>query len=109
MMVEHERTAIVIDGLDECEEEMQLLRSLYGIWRRYPNLQVFLTSRLHVDVLEVFPKITTVQSDFGKTSKDIKEYIRKELQRKDRRNAKVITDELAERMVEILTQRAQGM
>ncbi|TVY25039.1 Vegetative incompatibility protein HET-E-1 [Lachnellula hyalina] len=109
LMAEHVRTAIVIDGLDECEEEMQLLRSLYGIWRRYPNLQVFLTSRLHVDVLEVFPKITTVQSDFGKTSKDIKEYIRKELQRKDRRNAKVITDELAERMVEILTQRAQGM
>ncbi|TVY34358.1 Vegetative incompatibility protein HET-E-1 [Lachnellula subtilissima] len=109
LMAKRGRTAIVIDGLDECEEEMQLLRSLYEIWRRYPNLQVFLTSRLHVDVLEVFPKITTVQSDFGKTSEDIKEYIRKELQRKDRRNAKVITDELAERMVEILTQRAQGM
>ncbi|TVY88295.1 Vegetative incompatibility protein HET-E-1, partial [Lachnellula willkommii] len=109
LMAKRGRTTIVIDGLDECEEEMQLLRSLYEIWRRYPNLQLFLTSRLHVDVLDVFPEITTVQSDFGKTSEDIKEYIRKELQRKDRRNVKVITDELAERMVEILTQRAQGM
>jgi Cdc6-like AAA superfamily ATPase len=103
------RTVIVIDGVDECTEEMKLLRSLYQIWRRYPRLQVFLTSRLHVDVLEVFPKITTVQSDFGKTSDDIKDYIRKELQRPERRNPKVITDELAERMVAILTQRAQGM
>ena len=103
------RTAIVIDGVDEAKEEMQLLRSLYQIWRRYPRLQVFLTSRLHVDVLDVFPRITTVQSDFGKTSEDIKEYIRKELQRKERRNPKVITDELAERMVNILAQRAQGM
>jgi hypothetical protein len=50
-----------------------------------------------------------VQIDFGKTSEDIKEYIRKELQRKERRNPKLITDELAERMVNILTQRAQGM
>lgn len=103
------RTVIVIDGVDECTEEMKLLRSLYQIWRKYPKLQLFLTSRLHVDVLEVFPTIATVQSDFGKTSDDIKEYIRKELQRTERRNPKVITEELAERMVAILTQRAQGM
>ena len=100
---------IVMDGLDECSQPNHLLRALQEIWEKYPRLKLFLTSRLDVDVGDVFPNIITVRSDFGKTSEDIQEYIRKELQRPERRNPKVITDELAERMVTILTQRAQGM
>ena len=103
------KTAIVIDGLDECSEPMQLLRSLHQVWKGSNRLKIFLTSRLDVAVTEVFPKIKTIRSDFAKTADDIREYIRKELQWKERRNAKVITEELAERMVNILTQRAQGM
>ena len=103
------KTAIVIDGLDECSEPMQLLRSLHQVWKGSNRLKIFLTSRLDVAVTEVFPKIKTIRSDFAKTADDIREYVRKELQRKERRNVKVITEELAERMVNILTQRAQGM
>jgi hypothetical protein len=88
---------------------MQLLRSLHQVWKGSNRLKIFLTSRLDVAVTEVFPKIKTIRSDFAKTADDIRDYIRKELQRKERRNAKVITEELAERMVNILTQRAQGM
>ncbi|KAE8446360.1 hypothetical protein EG329_012109 [Mollisiaceae sp. DMI_Dod_QoI] len=103
------KTVIVVDGIDECSEPMQLLRALSQIWENFTQLKLFLASRLDVAVAEIFPRITTVRSDFSKTASDIRDYIRKELERTERRNAKVITDELAERMVNILTQRAQGM
>lgn len=103
------KTVIVIDGIDECTEPMQLLRALHQIWSKFSQLKLFLTSRLDVAVSEIFPSIPTVKSDFAKTTTDIRNYIEEELNREDRRNVKVITDELAERMVNILTQRAQGM
>jgi hypothetical protein len=103
------KTIIVIDGIDECSAPMELLRSLHNVWKNFPRLKVFLTSRLDVEVNEIFHKIPTVQSDYSKTSDDIREYITQELRRKDRRNKKVITKELAERMITILVKRAQGM
>ncbi|KAH6670609.1 hypothetical protein B0J14DRAFT_99850 [Halenospora varia] len=103
------KTTLVIDGVDECTKPMELLRSLHRLCTSHSVLKIFIISRLDVEVLEIFPKISTVRSDFGKTSHDIKEYIRTELQRKERRNPKVITDQLAERMVDVLTERAQGM
>ena len=109
LMKERGSTVIIVDGVDECSEPMQLLRALHTIWKGFPRLKILVTSRLDVAVTEVFSRITTVRSDFSKTSDDIKEYIQKELERKERRNAKVISDELADRMVKILTERAQGM
>ena len=102
-------TLIVIDGIDECSAPMELLRSLHDVWKNFPKLKVFLTSRLDVEVSSIFHRIPTVQSEVSKTSDDIREYITQELNRKDRRNKKVITDELAERMTNILVKRAQGM
>lgn len=103
------KTIIVVDGVDECSEPMSLLRALHRIWKAYPGLKIFITSRLDVDVPDVFSRITTVRSDLSKTSDDIEEYIRGELKRKERRNPKVINEELANRMVKILMERAQGM
>ncbi|KAN0120216.1 hypothetical protein V8E51_002424 [Hyaloscypha variabilis] len=103
------KTLIVIDGIDECSAPMELLRSLHGVWKNFSKLKVFLTSRLDVEVSSIFHRIPIVQSEVSKTSDDIREYITQELNRKDRRNKKVITDELAERMTNILTKRAQGM
>ncbi|KFY54785.1 hypothetical protein V497_07443 [Pseudogymnoascus sp. VKM F-4516 (FW-969)] len=103
------KTIILIDGIDECSAPMELLRSLHTVWKNFPELKVFLTSRLDVEVSSIFHKIPTVQSEVSKTSDDIREYITQELHRKERRNKKVITNELAERMTNILTKRAQGM
>jgi Cdc6-like AAA superfamily ATPase len=103
------RTVIIIDGVDECTEPMQLLRALHQIRSKYSHLKLFLTSRLDVAVTDIFPGLPTIKSDFAKTTTDIRHYIEKELNREERRNKRVITDELAARMVDILTQRAQGM
>lgn len=109
LMNDRGNTIIVVDGIDECSEPISLLRALHRIWKAYPGLKFFITSRLDVDVPEVFSRITTVRSDLSKTSDDIEEYIRGELKRKERRNPKVITEALADRMVKILMERAQGM
>ena len=103
------KTIIVIDGIDEGSAPMELLRSLHSVWSKLPRLEVFLSSRLDVEVNEVFHKILTVQSDCSNTSGDIREYISQELRRKDRRNKKDITKEQAERLITILVKRAQGM
>ncbi|EHK99410.1 putative Ecotropic viral integration site 5 protein like protein [Glarea lozoyensis 74030] len=62
-------TVIVIDGVDEC-----------------------------IAVKDVFEDIITIRSDLTKTNDDIMKYIERELARKERRNAKVISDRLADRM-----------
>jgi hypothetical protein len=102
-------TVVAIDGIHECSEPMQLLRALQSIWENYAKLKLFLTSRLDVAVSEIFPKMTPVRTDYSMTTDDITEHTRKELYSPKRRNPKVDTEELAERKVEMLTQRAQGM
>jgi hypothetical protein len=99
-------TVIVIDGLDECSRPKQLLRSLHKAWERFSQFKLLFTSRLDVDVTEVFSEATTIQVDLGKTSNDIEEYIKLELQSDERKNSKIITSELADRTVKILTERA---
>ncbi|EPE33667.1 Ankyrin repeat-containing protein [Glarea lozoyensis ATCC 20868] len=85
-------TVIVIDGVDECSEPLQLLRSLYDVWNKSPRLKLLVTSRLEVAVKDVFEDIITIRSDLTKTNDDIMKYIERELARKERRNAKVISD-----------------
>jgi hypothetical protein len=82
---------------------------LHKAWERSSRFKHLFTSRLDVDVTEVFSEATTIQVDLGKTSNDIEEYIKLELQSDERKNSKIITSELADRTVKILTERAQGM
>jgi hypothetical protein len=106
-------TAIVIDALDECSAPNRLLTQLRKVWNSTDGLKIFFTSRLYVEVTapSAFPDAVIVRSGSGSdsTSEDINSFIRKELEHEGRRNVDVITEELAERMVKILTQRAQGM
>ena len=100
------KTVIVIDGVDESSAPLELLRSLHHVWKNFSKLKVFFTSRLDAEVSSIFHRISGVQSEVSKTSDDTREYITQELNRKERRNKKVITDELAERMTNILVKRA---
>ncbi len=50
-------------------------------------------------MIEISSSITIVESDFGQTVIDMENYIRKELERRERRHRKDITDELAEWMI----------
>ena len=105
----HGWTIIVIDGLDECEGPMQLLWDLSKVWNSSEHLKLFVTSREGIEVSKVFPLAHIVRSGSEKTSGDIRTYIIRELYRKERRNATVVTDDLANRMVAVLTQLAGGM
>ena len=105
----HGNTVIVIDALDECEQPKGLLRHLKQVWDRSQKLKLFFSSRLDVPVCEIFPDSDIVRIDSSTNAQDIFLYIKGELEKPERRNAGVISPELAERMVKVLEKRAQGM
>jgi Cdc6-like AAA superfamily ATPase len=105
----HGPTIVVIDGLDECEGPMKLLWKLFEVWSRSQQLKVFLSSREGVEVTKVFSEALIIRTESEKSSDDIRKYITNELNRKERRNETVISEELAGRMVSILTLLAEGM
>ena len=105
----HGPTIIVLDGLDECEGPMTLLWRLFDVWAKSPHLKVFFSSRQGVEISKAFPDAVVIRTESEKSASDVQRYIKKELSRKERRNDKVVSDELAERMVAILTQLSDGM
>lgn len=103
----HGSTTIVVDALDECSAPMRLLSCLRQVWKKTDCLKLFFASRLRVEVTSplAFPDAMTVRAGSGSDSsyKDVKSFILRELAREERRNSEVITSEVADRMVKILS------
>lgn len=113
----HQRTTIIIDALDECENYSRLL-----LWLKAASndslgaLKFFFSSRTNVKLLNDFPSWEKVELDSKKelTVEDMKVYIRTQVQDREtmgigRRLLGGEYPELEERLIETLTYRAQGM
>jgi hypothetical protein len=107
----HDRgpTFIVIDALDEYEKPNELLRHLRDILAQSEHVRIFMSSRMEVRVRDTFNNVVEISTASKEASEDIYNYILKELNRRDRRNPDVISIDMAERMVHLLTSFAQGM
>jgi Cdc6-like AAA superfamily ATPase len=109
MVQQHGPMIIVLDALDECESPMKLLWELFEVWTRSRQLKIFLLSRAGIEVTKVFPEVFIVGMESGNSADDVRKYITTELDRKERRNEAVVTQELADRMVSILSILSKGM
>jgi ankyrin repeat domain-containing protein 50 len=105
----HGCTTIAIDALDECTDPRGLLLCLETVCERSEKLKLFFSSRDGVLVREQFPNCSKVRADSAESSGDIQDFIEGELGNPKRRNSKVITEEMANRLKESLIQRAGGM
>jgi hypothetical protein len=108
-MFEAGPTVILVDGWDECEKPNGLLKHLEELWEQSTDLKLFLSSRIESGVQSRFPQVATVTCDSDKNYDDIRFYIHAQLKNPDRRNPKVITEKLAEEMVNVLLRGADGM
>ncbi|MCJ1393148.1 hypothetical protein MMC18_006020 [Xylographa bjoerkii] len=109
VLLEYNTSFIIVDAVDECEKPTELLRCLRDILARSQNVRLFLSSRMDVRVKEMLPSVIEVCSDTIDTSKDINNYIVKELHRGERRNPDVISSAMAENMIRTLDSLSQGM
>jgi Cdc6-like AAA superfamily ATPase len=105
----HGCMTIAIDALDECTDPRGLLICLETVCARSEKLKLFFSSRDGVLVHEQFPDCLKVRADTSESRGDIQDFIEGELGNPKRRNAKVITNEMANRLKDILIKRAGGM
>ena len=113
----YEQTTVIIDALDECEDYTRLLLNLKMVSKDAPKaIKFFFSSRTNVKLPEDFPTWEKLELDSQKslTVGDVKTYI--ETQVKDRetlgfgfRLLRGKYPALEDRLVKILTRRAQGM
>ena len=103
-------TYIVIDALDECSEPMILLRSLRSVASASSHLKIFLTSRMHVPVLDEFNRAFVV-SITEQNSKDIQHYVQCELHNweKLRRSPLSADESLRDEVATVLISQAGSM
>lgn len=92
---------IVIDALDECSDSWILLSSLNDILSSPKgSVKIFLSSRMHVEVSDCFPQCVTISPEANRA--DVRHYIRTEVAKRER-------PDLEERLIDILSRRAQHM
>ena len=103
-------TVIVIDALDECEDADELLLCLKEVEAGNPSkTRLFLSSRMHVGVSNVYENCISVSTPGGNEA-DLMFYIRNEVEnRKTRRLLDGTRPDLETSLVETLTRQAQGM
>jgi len=101
---------IIIDALDECTAPSEVLDALQSVCTKSPSsVKVFLSSRMNVEIPFHFPDCERIQIDEGKNSGDIESYIQGEVWGQKRRLLDARRPDLEERLIQILTTRAQGM
>lgn len=102
-------TIIIIDALDECSDPSDLLSNLKeASTSAKSGTRFFFSSRMNVDVSEEFPECAKIDSGV-ESQDDIEFYVRTEVKGRKRRLLHGKAPELEDMLVEVLTQRAQGM
>lgn len=115
-----ENVYLIIDALDECPEAERhaVLRFIRGIVSQdsgLPCVKVFVTSRRETDIAEAFTQIAApvIEIEAGDVASDIKIYVRDEVERLrvgDHGKKLYIRNEaLADKIIETLTNKAEGM
>ncbi|PQE06277.1 ankyrin repeat protein [Rutstroemia sp. NJR-2017a BBW] len=110
----HQRTTIIIDALDECDDYSKLLFLLKKASNDMPSgsFKFFFSSRPNVALLLDFPSWEKLELDAERelTSEDINAYIRTQvIETEGRRLLDGRNPELEVKLVKTLTCRAQGM
>ena len=121
----YQRTTIVVDALDECEDYGRLLRLLKKVSNGTRGaIKFFFSSRTNVKLLKDFPSWEKLEldSEKGLTKDDINTYIRTQVKDREKMDlgprlldegrsmlGESLVEALEDRLIETLTRRAQGM
>jgi len=104
------QVTIALDALDESSDPTVVLASMAEVCiKSDSNVKLFLSSRMDVAVPFHFLNYHQIRIDAGKSSDDIEIYIRREVNGQKRRLLDGKRPDLEERLIHVLTTRAQGM
>lgn len=110
----YERTYIVIDGLDECQESKRrpVLELISTLRESTKVFKIFVTSRKHSDITRYFDRegVLQVTTDAEHTTNDINLLIRQKTEALRQSQALLVrNNKLFEELVSTLIQKADGM
>ena len=107
------RTTIIIDALDECLVPSEVLYGLGEIRAKATSkVHLLLSSRMDIDVPFYFSDCEKIQMDEEKSSGDIENYVRQEVNSGGSQKRRLLDGkrpDLEARLIQILIARAQGM
>lgn len=110
-----EKVFLIIDALDECLEDDERPRMLCFFAEalgHISHIRVFVTSRRESDIVHKFEALgmPTIQLEAESVAADIEKYVTNEVSRlRSEKELYIINEELAEKVVRTLTDRAEGM
>jgi hypothetical protein len=111
------RVYLLFDALDECEDrERWLMPLLVNLVKRYMNqslqvdVKIFVTSRRQEDIVRAFKQIPTIEIRANDVGDDIKTYVNYEIHQRMQKGTIELRDGyLVERIIDVLSSRADGM
>ena len=104
------QTIIIVDALDECSQPYPLLRALQQVIEGSTgSVRLFVSSRMNVEVFNVFDHVSRIDIQVQDTSADVSKYVRREVKEHKQRLLRGREPELEDRLITTLTTRAQGM
>lgn len=106
----HSETVIIIDALDECPASRRVLDTLKSVQEGSSNkIKLFLSSRLHMELDDVFTNLQRLTIGENTTRMDLEHYINKEIDSRHNTPPGWIRMGFKERFKRALTQYAQGV
>jgi hypothetical protein len=114
-LLESNPATIIIDALDECDpaRRYELFMAFDGIIAKSTNVvKIFVSSRDDSDIVSGLDNCPNVLIHVSDNSEDISHFIRSQVDRSIKDNILLhgdVSDELKSCIVEVLTDRAQGM
>ena len=108
---------LVIDALDECpkDERSHIIQFITEVTNTLPRTKVFVTSRRESDIVDAFESSNTptIKIEAENVAADIKLFVTTEVNRLRRgyggKRLQLQNDTLEERIIRILTDKAEGM
>src|SRR5205814_842797 len=92
-------TTIIIDAIDECADDYELVETLRSICKVSRNVKLFLSNWMHVRVTQHFESPTGITITAQENCSDVESYIRREVTAPERRVSSGMTADLAERFI----------
>ena len=103
-------TTIILDALDECEKPFELLRALKKIAHSSTGqIKLFISGRLNVNPANVLIPRSAIDIQSQSTTTEMAIFLHAEVKEGDRRLLNGNFPELEDRLIEVLSDRAQGM
>lgn len=111
MIASYQRTTIVLDALDECDERerLKLIEALSRLVECGKNLKILVSSRENSDIKHQLQKKANIGISATDNHDDIRNFVMESIDRRQRQRQNPIPTDLQEEIANTILQKSDGM